>query len=131
MLRFDRSAQLFRSRPWTEIQDRFHEMAKSHPEFRHMADIADSVVECGKTGELAATTSMHDLVVARLPIAEPPVDVVIVSSPSSMNVVAAGEVRIDHLAVTGHDERLERPVADAVPLFWRFMIEKFGVQPNP
>jgi hypothetical protein len=32
--------------------------------------------------------------------------------------------------VTGYDDRIERPASDAVPLFWRFMIEKFGVQPD-
>jgi hypothetical protein len=26
--------------------------------------------------------------------------------------------------------RIERPVVEAVPLFWRFMIEKYGVAPH-
>jgi hypothetical protein len=25
---------------------------------------------------------------------------------------------------------IERPAAEAVPLFWRFMIEKYGVHPS-
>ncbi len=33
-------------------------------------------------------------------------------------------------SVTGHDDQIARPVAEAVPLFWRFMIEKFGVDPE-
>jgi hypothetical protein len=32
--------------------------------------------------------------------------------------------------VTDRNDRIGRPVADAVPLFWRFMIEKFGVEPG-
>jgi hypothetical protein len=39
-------------------------------------------------------------------------------------------VRIEHLSVTGHDDVIDRPFADAVPLLWRFMIEKFGVDPG-
>jgi len=34
------------------------------------------------------------------------------------------------MSVTGHNDRIERPVADAVPLFWRFMIAKYGVEPR-
>jgi hypothetical protein len=36
-------------------------------------------------------------------------------------------VLIEHVSLTGHDDRIERPAVDAVPLFWRFMSEKFGV----
>jgi hypothetical protein len=36
-------------------------------------------------------------------------------------------VLIEHLTSTGHDERIERPASEAVPLFWRFAIEKFGL----
>ncbi len=32
--------------------------------------------------------------------------------------------------MTGHDDRVVRPVAETVPLFWRFMIEKYGVHPG-
>jgi hypothetical protein len=32
--------------------------------------------------------------------------------------------------MTGRSNRIERPVDEAVPLFWRFMIEKFGVGPG-
>ncbi|SDS81377.1 hypothetical protein SAMN04515669_1995 [Jiangella sp. DSM 45060] len=37
---------------------------------------------------------------------------------------------IEEQSVTGHDDIIERPAAEAVPLFWRFMIEKFGIAPE-
>lgn len=36
---------------------------------------------------------------------------------------------MEHRAGTGYDNRIAWPVGEAVPLFWRFMIEKFGVAP--
>ncbi|WP_141997522.1 hypothetical protein [Amycolatopsis cihanbeyliensis] len=56
---------------------------------------------------------MHDLVVTARPVPEyPRVEVVVVRSPSS-----------------GYDDRIRRTSEAAVPLFWRFMIEKFSVAP--
>ncbi|SDZ24705.1 hypothetical protein SAMN05421504_11171 [Amycolatopsis xylanica] len=116
--------------PWAEIAGWFHEMAAKHPEFRPMADIADSVLACEGEQRLAGLTSMHDLVVTARPVPEhPPVEVVIVRSPSS-GYVGAGGVFIEHRSVTGHDDRIFRTADEAVPLFWRFMIEKFGVAPH-
>ncbi|MCG3753191.1 hypothetical protein [Amycolatopsis sp. Poz14] len=119
----------FEEVPWTEIAARFHETAAAHPEFSHLADIADSVLACEGEHRLAGLTSMHDLVVAARPLPdEPPVPVVVVRSPSS-GQTGAGGVYIEHRSATGHDDRIFRPSAEAVPLFWRFMIEKFGVAP--
>jgi hypothetical protein len=39
-------------------------------------------------------------------------------------------VLIEQQSLTGHDDRIERLASEAVPLFWRFMIEKFGVHPG-
>lgn len=119
----------FRDVPWTEIASRFIELASSHPPFQHMADIVDSVIACQATTELAALTSMHDLVVAKRPVpTESPIDVVIVKSPSShRGYVAPGWVVIEHLSTTGHDDQIGRPSDQAVPLFWRFMAEKFAI----
>ena len=80
--------------------------------------------------DLAAFTSMHDLMVRATPWPKPPYDLVTVRAPNSMSKVPAGLVRIEHLAVTGRNDKIERPVAEAVPLFWRFMIEKFGGAPS-
>ncbi len=117
----------FRQVPWAEIDAFLGDMADRHVEFRHMSDIVKSVLASDRSRALAACTSMHDLIVVPTPIPEPPYDVVAVRAPGSMRQPATGFVRIEHLSTTGHDDVIDRPVADAVPLFWRFMIEKFGV----
>ncbi|WP_143162975.1 hypothetical protein [Couchioplanes caeruleus] len=105
-------------------------MADRYSQFRHMSDIVKSVLASDQTEALAACTSMHDLIVVPTPIPEPPYGVVAVRAPGSLREPGNGLVRIEHLSVTGHNDAIERPVADAVPLFWRFMIEKFGVDPG-
>ena len=72
---------------------------------------------------------MHDLWVASSPIQDPPLDVIVVRAPGSLYEPSAGNVLIEHLSVTGRNDRIERPAIDAVPLFWRFAIEKFGTVP--
>lgn len=122
-------ANRFKEVPWQEIASRFHDFAEEHPDFQHMAAIVDSVLACDGASRLAGLTSMHDLVVAARPVPdEPPVEVVIVRSPSSGRV-GAGWVLIEHLSVSGRNDVIVRPSEEAVSLFWRFMIEKFGVAP--
>jgi hypothetical protein len=121
----------FRQRRWDEIDAFLGDMAARHEQFRHVSDIVRSVLESDQTKALAACTSMHDLIVVPTPLPEPPYGVVAVRAPGSLHEPATGWVRIEHLSVTGHDDVIDRPVADAVPLFWRFMIERFGVDPGP
>jgi len=118
----------FNTVAWIDIAARFNDMARRHPEFQHMADIVASVLACQGVNRLAGLTSMHDLVVTSRPIPEPPIEEVIVWSPSSGRV-GPGAVLIEHRSCTGHDDRIVRPASEAVPLFWRFMIEKFGIAP--
>jgi hypothetical protein len=96
-----------------------------------MSHIVKSVLASDQTGALAACTAMHDLIVVPTPIPEPPYGVVAVRAPGSIHQPAMGFVRIEHLSTTGHDDVIDRPVVNAAPLFWRFMIEKFGVDPGP
>lgn len=105
-------------------------MATEHEEFRHMEAIVRSVLDSDAADRLAAYTSMHDLIVVDVPIPEPPYGVVTVRAPDSLHAPSVGQVMIEHMSVTGHNDRIERPVAEAVPLFWRFMIEKYGVAPR-
>jgi hypothetical protein len=104
-------------------------MVDRHPEFAYLVEIIDSVIEGDRESQLAATTSMHDLWVASVPVQEPPLDVIVVRAPGWPHGPAAGNVLIEHLTVTGRNDRIERPAVEAVPLFWRFVIEKFGVDP--
>lgn len=105
-------------------------MADDHPSFRHMADIVDSVVRSDAVDRLAGCTSMHDLVVVPRPEPEPPYGAIIVRAPGSLANPRVGEVIVEHTSVTGKRDLVARPVADAVPLFWRFVIEKYGIEPT-
>jgi hypothetical protein len=120
----------FRQTPWPDIADFLGEMAERNASSQHMADIVNSVIDSGSSELLAAFTSVHDLVVLATPIPDLPFDLVAVRAPSSLHPPSAhGLVLIEHLATTGNNDRIERSTVEAVALFWRFMIEKFGVHP--
>ena len=101
-------------------------MMARYPEFTHMSAIVTSVLQSDGTSTLAGCTSMHDLYVVATPI---PThwSAVQVCAPNT-TFLKRGMVRIEHLSAGGRLERIERPVADSVPLFWRFIKEKFGVE---
>jgi hypothetical protein len=121
----------FGERSWAEIRSDLDEMAVGHPEFRYVADVADSVVGSGGDRLLAGSTSMHDLVVVPRPVGAHVRELIAVRAPGSLRPPSVvGHVRIEHLTSTGHDESIERPSAEAVPLFWRFVLEKYGIAPR-
>jgi hypothetical protein len=37
--------------------------------------------------------------------------------------------RVEHLSSTGFNDSIDRPPSDAVRLFWRFALEKYGITP--
>ncbi|MDQ0372848.1 hypothetical protein [Cellulomonas humilata] len=119
----------FRPKPWADIAAFFEETADRHPRYQHMVDIVESVRASTAVGLLAGCTAMHDLMVVPTPVPEPPLGMVLVRAPNSVWSPGPGDVVIEHTSVTGHRDRIERPAADAVPLFWRFMIEKDGIVP--
>lgn len=118
----------FRPTPWEDIA-KFLSAVADAGGLAHMVAIAESVVASGSTTLLAASTSMFDIIVVPTPLPEPPYDLVAVRAPGSIRPPSAGCVLIEHLACSGRNDRIERPTIEAVPLFWRFMIEKFGVYP--
>jgi hypothetical protein len=105
-------------------------IAAEHAEFRHMEAIVRSVIDSGTADRLAAYTSTHDLIVVDVTIPLPPCAVVAVRAPGSLPSPKPGHVLVEELYATGSNERIERPVNEAVALFWRFMIEEFGVSPS-
>ncbi len=116
----------FRSRPWAEIAAEFHRLADARPAYRPMAEVVDSVLGSGTV--LLGTTSLGDLIVADRPVPRAPWGAVVVSGPWSRRAaVAPGRVRVEHVGADGESD--ERPVAEAVPLFWCFVTRKFGVMP--
>ena len=119
----------FQATEWADIQSFLAEMAARNPSFSYLVDIVDSVIVGDRTSVLCATTSMHDLIVTTVPVPDQPFDVITVRAPGSLRPPSDGNVLIEHLSVSGHNDRIERPAAEAIPLFWRFAIEKFGTQP--
>jgi hypothetical protein len=67
--------------------------------------------------------------VVPIPIPDPPYDVIAVRAPGLIGKTPAGQVIIEHLTCSGHNDVIQRSTRDAVPLFWRFMIEKYGIRP--
>jgi hypothetical protein len=120
----------FRAKPWSEVRDFEASVWGGHSEGQYLVAIIDSVMASGVAEQLAVSTSMHDLVVVAQPVPEPEMDVLIVRSPSSLHPHQPGSVLIEYLAVSGRNTSIERPAADAVRLFWRFVQEKFGVVPK-
>lgn len=106
----------FQARSWVEIDAFLASMAGRDDRFQHMSAIVRSVLDCHAADRLAAYTSMHDLIVVAAPIPEPPYGVVVVRAPGSIRRHREGHVLIEHLSVTGHDDKISRPVAAAVPL---------------
>jgi len=119
----------FRGRPWEEIRDWYAELGWT--EVEPLVAVVDSVLQCGGAERLVATTSMHDLWVARRVGggAASAVDVIKVCSASSMRAVRHGEILVVHTSHSGQEEELSRPTSEAVPLFWRFVSEKWGIEP--
>ncbi len=112
---------------WDVIGRRFSEHTAPHSPC--MAEIVASVQASGAQDRLAGFTSMHDLAVTSVPIpADGPIEVVWVR-PQPYGATERRDVLIEHWSATGHDDKIVRPSGDAVALFWRYMIEKFGVEP--
>ncbi|GAA4578636.1 hypothetical protein GCM10023176_54940 [Micromonospora coerulea] len=114
----------FRERSWPTIAARLHGALDDSAAYEPVLDIVDSIIAFEAEALLAGTTSMFDLIVTPKPVTPPPVDVVTVRSGS-------GWIAIEHITHTGRNDRIQRPAQDGVALFWRFMIEKFGIHPTP
>lgn len=121
----------FVAKEWSDVREFEASVWASEPRGSYLLEIIDSVMTSGRGGDLAVTTSMHDLVIVGRPVPDPPMDVLIVRAPGSPHRPANGHVLIEYLAVSGRDTRSERPSEEAVALFWRYATEKFGVHPTP
>lgn len=120
----------FRPRPWADLHAEYVDLVRGPPNLQHLLAVVESVREVGLDQDLVAFTSLADLMVRPLPIRDPPYDLVALRSPVSMVPVPAGTVLVEHLSTTGHDDRVVRPMAETVPPFWRFMAEKYGIDPR-
>ena len=86
--------------------------------------IIESIRHSNVADQLAGALWQGGLAVAAVPLSGPPIELLRVSAP------CPGIVRILHQTHTGRNDEIDRPASDAVALFWRFTIEKFGVNPN-
>ncbi|MEQ1700759.1 MAG: hypothetical protein ABMA25_11645 [Ilumatobacteraceae bacterium] len=118
----------FVAKEWSDVREFEASVWATESRGRYLLEIIDSVMASGSVGDLAVTTSMHDLLVVGRPVPEPPMDVLIVRAPGSLHRPAEGHVLIEYLGVSGRDTRSERPSEEAVALFWRYVTEKFGVE---
>lgn len=84
--------------------------------------IVRSVIAEGAADQVAAHTSMHDLVVTTAPVSDKPDWIRIESRDGTVLVRHASDL-------TGPGDAIERPSNEVLPLFWRFVIEKFGIRP--
>lgn len=114
--------------PWPDLERFYADLVAQRPEYSYLADIVSSLDNPALSSKLAGLTSMHDLVVTSQPIEAAPIEVVIVRAPDSVTAPALGHVRIEHRSHSGQNDVIERPAAEALPLFWRFMALKFGIE---
>jgi len=121
----------FEPRPWSDLSEFYERMATKDQAFGYLVDIVRSIEVSPGRDRLAATTSMHDLLVVDQPISSLPIEMLRVSAPGSLSPAPAGSVVIEHFSHSGRNDRVERPVVEAVPLFWRFVLEKFGIEGAP
>jgi hypothetical protein len=117
----------FRPTSWEELL----EACEHRPQAAYLLPILASVRDSPGRTQLAGALWMNDLAVVATPIGEPPIDVMVVSTTESLRPsTTRGQVRIEHRTVSGRNDVIERPLEDAAALFWRFVIEKFGVAPS-
>lgn len=105
----------FRVRTWPDLDEWYGRLAEENWKVTHLLALVRSVRAVGAEDDLIAFTSLFDLMVRPAPAPEPPYDLVAVRSPVSIARVPDGTVVIEHLTLTGHDDRIERPVQDTVP----------------
>lgn len=112
---------------WEALAAEYRELVTELPEIAPVLAVIESVIENGMEDHLTASTSLRDLMVTTEPPSDPPIDVIIVRSVVSMKPWRQGEVTIEHIATSGLTESITRPDTDVLPLFWRFVLEKYGL----
>jgi len=117
----------FVPQPWGALRAEVAEMAGAYAALAYLNDLVGSITESSHKESLAGNLWMFDLAVAASPISSVPVELIVVRSPGSVHATAPGLIRIEHLSVSGRNDRIDRPADQVVPLFWRFAAEKFGV----
>jgi hypothetical protein len=121
----------FQRQEWAEVRQFEAGVWVADGRGGYLLDIIDSVVASGFDEALAVSTSMHDLLVVSTPVSDGPMDVLAVRAPTSLRPPEEDSVLIEYMALSGRNTSIGRPQTEAVPLFWRFVKEEFGIAPTP
>ncbi len=117
----------FHSTPWADILERTLREAS----LSYLTPLVHSIAASPAATQLAGALWVNQLAVAEAPVGDAPLDLLIVSAVQEGNADdEVTRVSIVHSTVTGRNDTIERPLDDAVTLFWRFAFEKFGVAPR-
>jgi len=119
---------------WSELEDNFLE------NFQRWAGYSETYLAALAIIESVSNSGLSDRFVANSGWLDPTLRVALadldarerdaISIPGNMwgnSSPSKGCVRIQHESFSGKVEDIQRPIADAVPLFWRFVSEKFGI----
>ena len=109
--------------PWHEIEQFYERLSADGAVFVDpMLSLTRSIVAEGAASKLGAHTSMHDLVITTVPVSLEP-------DWLRVSLLRDGEIRITHDTPTGPGDSIERSQSELLPLFWRFLIEKWDIRP--
>lgn len=125
----------FRPQPWADLLAGVsHDSPRESLRWIHIEQIVQSIIGSGLADRLAGRLSLSGFDVAdrstwpaESMVGAPPVEVIRVYTPWCDYPSPPGRVTIEHITCTGRNDRITRDTSDAVPLFWRFVSEKFGV----
>lgn len=118
----------FSAKPWPEVVRQCREYTELLPAYGTLLAVAVSIADGPAAASLAGQAWFRDLAVTPSSMAEDPDELLVVSlEPDPRPVPVADRVTIEHRTATGRDDRISRPATEALPLFWRFAIEKFGI----
>lgn len=81
----------FEPRPWSDLSEFYERMATKDQAFGYLVDIVRSIEVSPGRDRLAATTSMHDLLVVDQPISSLPIEMLRVSAPGSLSPAPAAQ----------------------------------------
>jgi hypothetical protein len=119
------STEPFKARSWPDLRDRFWGLADLHPEQLAAVEIIDSVVNCA-ADRLTGNYTIGGLHVADAAHRDPPYSVITIEL-YGRGAGGVPAVAVWHVSTSGLREEIVKPIDSAVPLFWRFVFEKFGL----
>lgn len=120
------SNRWFHARRWTELADHYWRRSESQPDLPAIVEIIESLIASDAQTLLVANWTIGGFNVAYTDEIEPPYTVIAVSVIPASSTAAVVEIR--HVSGSGLVETVVRPVDEAVPLLWRFVREKYGIE---